>query len=572
MQNNETRIVKPSVNMLPMEQIKESLDGVVESHDTDFVDGIESSQIAICHENDRYSVKNAYFLGNRAASEYLTNDNDPNKAINSLSKDYQQEVSALRLEVYRLYEILNSQLNAHYAPESGYVEDYSALIGAETTAIVIDTDNVITRIEPAQIDFALPGEYIVIDDGNKAEIAQIDSIDNQQYVLAGSINSSVREIKLTKIKGEIIQKSFSFSKTEALTESKVSHNVVLGDSTREFPEPINSGLSTDIEVKGNMLSLAGEGDHAKLKSVKAYISKSTIPNSPELICKIYKFEHQKEIGDTHLELPLIGISKTQNIFSDKWVTFEIVDTATNEDGVEIKKNDHILVAFECNGENNYTILTGVGDEDNDLHSNREIYSKTENGYEKLNVNYDIILSLSFMGYEERTTIANPDGLYTSRIFVNDKKDNRYAQLHVKLRNIEKTHVISKHPADGFKGFIVDSQVYGSDLLVVGNNVAHRLKNENNTIFTDEHIAVYENDSVFCVPLKAQIIATSELFEDHEVKEVIEMIAKRVSDEEYIIFECELPEHTKRFQVQVIYRDNSEKEKAVALDSIGVSLI
>ena len=563
MLTNETRIVKPSINMLPIQEIEEALNGVVDAHDTSLVGGVDAYEIAKAYNGNREAVKTAYFLGERPAEEYLTTDKDPTKEVNALKTNHETEITALRLELYRLYEILNKQLGATYKPESGYLEDFIETVTATTTATVVNAGSFITELRPQQADFALSGEYIVIDDGQEQYVAQIESISNQVYVLKGSISSAVRNVTLYKIKGEMLKNTYSFSRTTKDVLADYQHSVLLGDYTNDTMQAVDNGCATNIVLRSNMLALDGDRDKAVLSSIRAFISRTALQASPQLTCKVYLIERYTEEKPV---LKLIGASKEQSILTSKWVTFEITNQGQP---LEVLKNQEILVAFECNGANDYKILMGQGT-NNDLHTNRSIFHKVGEGYEKTESVYDILIGLNFSGYVAEATTPYTNGLYTSHVFVNEKDTNSLAQLQVKLKNINKAIVQSHTPVDGFGGFVVNKQILGTGAMVVGNNIAHYVRGANNTIFTDEHIAVYPGDEVYFIPLKAQLTTVSELFEENTVKQVVPMLPVRVTAD-YLIFECKLPEHVKRFQAQIAYEDTSNAQ-AAALESIAVSLI
>lgn len=565
MQSNETRIVMPSVNMLPIESIKEALDKAIVSRDTQFVNGIEAGQIAKAYNGDREAVKRAYYLGERPAGDYLTTDVDPTEAITALEKSHQTEVAGLRLELYRLYEILNKQLGASYKPESGYLEDFINSVAVQTTASVINAGSFISEIRVEQSDFAIEKEYLIIDDNKNLHVAQIRSISNQLYTLEGSVNSIARDVKLYKVKGEMLKNTFSFSKTTKDVLSDHVHSVLLGDYADDTLSEIHSGLATNVKLRSNMFAIDGDRERAVLDGVRAFVSRNALASAAQITCKVYVIDSYT--GEKP-NLTLIGTSKDQEVFNSQWVTFKITQ---NGQPLELLKNQEILVAFECNSENAYKIMMGQS-ATGDLHTNRNIYTRdlATNSYDKTESEHDILLGLNFNGYIAEVTEPYLDGLYTSKTFINERPNNCLAQLQVKFKNINTATVQSHTPVDGFTGFVIDKQILGSGAMVVGNNIATFDRASGNTVFTDEHIAVYPGDEVYFIPVKAQIIASSELFEERMIKQVITLNPVRVTGD-YLIFECQLPAHVKHFQTQIAYSDASNA-RAAALTSIAVSLI
>lgn len=575
MQLNETRIVKPSVNMLPIEDIKGALDRKVEAIDTANVGGVPATDIAKAYEGDREAVKRAYFLGEYSADQYIRTDNDPTEAVKNLASNYHEEVGALRLEVYRLYEILNRQLNAMYKPESGFLERFKQIEAHSTPITKKNTEDYITHFIPNKADFAIPGEYIVIckQDTDEQEIAQIESIEDQIYKIKGSVNITGENIEIKKIVGDIARNTFSFCKLSNTSDTDGQHNVVLGDAEKTKQLRINSGLATSIVMTSNMLAASGQGDKAILDAVRVYITREGIESAPQLSCKIYKITNEK---DNVPVLELIGLSDTQDISISKWVTFNIskANAASNKDKtVEINKEDKLLIALECNGSNNYYVLGGQTANKGDLHGSRFIYIKDENGeyHKSTDADCDILLGLTLKAFKPLTITPINKGLYTSETFTNHREEHHMAQLHVKLENLKTYKVISETPQNSQNGFVIDGQMYGSNTLVVGNHVLHRVESENNTIKTEELAAVYPNDIVYPLPIKAQIVTVSELFQEEEVKTVVPMIPKRSIDD-YVVFECDLPPASKRYNIQILYEDNNPKSNAVALSSVAVSLI
>lgn len=562
----ESRIVRPSVNMLPMEEIKNVLNSNVQALDTDYVGGVEACDIAKAYEGNREAVRTAYYLGNRPAKDYLTVDVDPSEKIKILDQDYQEEMATLKLEIYRLYEILNQQLGATYRPEAGFLETFKDITLESTTAQVVNIGSNISELRPAQLDFAVAKEYIVIDDGAEKFVAQIDTVDQQIYTLTGSVDSTERSVTLYKIKGEMLKNTYSFSKTEYDVLAGSIHSVVLGDYVSEEKQFINQGYATDILLRANMFALEGEREKAVLDSVRVYIARESLQASSQLVCKIYEIEYFT--SDNKPVLRLLGTSQACNIFSSQWVTFQI----TNEGlPVTVTDQQRLLVAFECNTANNFQIMVGKGLYDSDLHTNRTVYAKTEEGYLKLENTKDIIMGLNFATFLPEVTTPYKNGLYTSQTFSRLKDTNKKAQLQVKLKNIDKALVQSPTVADAHFGFILNKELISTSReMVVGRYTATYDHSNNNTYFTDEHLAVYPGEEVYFIPIKAQLVATSELFEDHYVREVVAMTPVRMADG-YLIFECELPEHVKRFNVQVAYFGLTQSY-ATALESIAVSLI
>lgn len=564
MESISSRIVMPSVNMLPIDQIKDALDGAIQAQDTNFVGGVDASQIALAYNNDRDAVKTAYYLGDRAAEEYLTIDLDPTQTLKSLEQKQQNEITGLRLELYRLYEILNKQLGATYRPESGYLEDFIDTITVSTTADVYNSESNIFKIRPLDANFAIQEEFIVIDDGTEQHVAQIASISEGIYTLTSPIASAVRTLTLYKIKGEMLNNTYSFSKTLEDVLSGTIHSVVLGDYAATSYQAINSGIGTNIQIRSNMLATDGDRDKAVLSGVRAYIARKNAQASSQVICKIYNFKRDSE----NFSYDLIGISTAEDISYNRWVNFKITN---NGQPLEVNADQELFVTFECNTANSFEIKMGEGVNGADLHTNRAIYSKTENGYQlEPSNNKDILLSIDFSGYIVKDTTRLKKGLYTSKTFINERKDNRLAQLQVKLKNIIKGTVKSAAAVNGAEGFLVDKELIGAGKMVVGNNIATYFKSISSTIFTNEAVAVYPDDTVYFIPIKAQIICENELFDQYTVSRVSGLLPVRVVGD-YVVFECILPEHVKRFYIQIAYNDNGN-DQAAALESIIVSLI
>lgn len=565
METISSRIVMPSVNMLPIDEIKVALDGAIQALDTDFVGGVDASQIAVAYNNDREAVRTAYYLGDRPAEEYLTIEADPTSTIKSLGKKQQNEITGLRLELYRLYEILNKQLGAVYKPESGYLEDFSETIAVSTTADVTNPESNILKIRPLDANFAIPKEFIVIDDGEEQHVAQIASVSEGVYTITGAINSAIRAVTLYKIKGEMLNNTYSFSRTLNNVLSDTAHSVVLGDYAATSYQAIGKGVATNLQIRSNMLAIDGDRDKAVLSGVRAHVSRKSAQASSQVICKIYNIKRNGE----DFTLELLGTSTSEDITYSRWVNFKVTN---NGQPLEVSADQELLVAFECNTDNNsFEIKMGEGANGTDLHTNRAIYNKTDAGYKiDSSINKDILLGLDFSGYIAKTTEPYKKGLYTSRTFINEREDNRLVQLQVKFKNIIKTSVKGATPVNGAEGFVADQELNGSGTMVVGNNIASYSKAVNNTIFTNEPIAVYPNDDVYFIPVVAQIISTNELFDAYTVSQVTEMLPVRVCGD-YVIFECTLPEHVKRFNTQIAYNDNGNKQ-AAALESIIVSLI
>lgn len=568
-------LIKPSINMLPMEEIESALARKVIAQDTTLVGEVNASEIAIAVTQDRMTVYNALNLNGIPANQFLTKQNDPFKLIDDLNKDYQSEVTSLRLELYRMYEILNKQLGATYTPENGFLENFIDLYTTSINASVVGLTGTISEIRPDDYYFAITNELIVVEASiivngkfeTRQYVTKIKSCNPQTntYILDGEINSKDLSVKLYKIKGEFLNNTFSFSETSINGISEKDHTVLLGDYATYSKESIGTGIATSIQLQPDMITIDGLGDKALLNTVRAYITREQFSASTQLICKIY------EINNSVSNLTLLGQSTYQDITSSGWFMFNI-----EKDGlpIEVTGTMKILVAFECNGAPVYSIRVGRGTT-GDLHTNRQVYVRTNNefgfSYELSSTNdYDLLVGLIFKNYVPQVTIPYTSGLYTSKIFINEKPNNRLVKAHIKLNKIPTARVQSNGPADSFNGIVVSNSINGTGRMVIGNNILTCNTKNNDMISTLEHAAIYPNDIVYFIPCQMQIVASSELFDQKQVKTVVPLDCIGVTGD-YLLYQCLLPENTKRYQLQIRY-DDATNIQAAALDSISVSIV
>lgn len=570
----ESGIIKPSINMLPMSTIEDVLNNQLTAKDTQYVGGIKSNKVAISLENDRNTVTNALKLNGLPASDYLTIENDPNLRIEKISDYFERETSILRLELYRIFELLNKQQGIHYTPESGYLETFDKTIINTTNALVVNVGNYISEIRPENSQFAIAKEWIVVEADTVVNgvttkdlhICEIESITNNVYKLKGSITSTSKNVRLFKIKGEMLKNTFSFSQTQINAASEDFHTILLGDYDQAEEKMIGVGLGTSVQVQSNMLSMQGDNERAILDTVRVYITRSSIQSSTQLKCRIYKIT-----GVSPSEtFELIGSSLQQDIPNSGWTIFKI-----KKDGlpVEIKTGDKLLFAFECEGEPVYGIRVGK----NDLHTNRTLYERTlgSNGkytYKASSTHdSDILLGVTLKSVIAQSTTKYGDGLYTSPPFkVTDC--NTHVKAQIKINHLPSAFVSNAGIVNASNGIILSNQleVVGESKMVIGNAVGTFKTKDAHTYYTKEPIAATSKDKVYFVPCMLQLLAMSKPFNTQFVQKVIKLECVSASND-YIVFEAPLIEGTEYYSLQIKYEHLSNTQVA-ALESVIVSII
>lgn len=571
-------ILTPSINMLPMENIKQFLDSTLTAKNTLAVGGLTANQVAKNFNGESESVKKAYFLGDRPAADYLTKDDSPEIHIANVSKIVEDEVSKVRLELYRMMAQLNPRTENKLQAEYGFIEPFNELPLETTTASFTAKNGFIETLKPQKVGFAIPGEYIVLSWLNEKHVVQITSTTNNILTLSSLKVKvpTIQVINLFHFKGENKNnKNFSFSNTAQYSVSEKPYNVFLGDYSQEGKGAVQRGISTSITLRSSMFDEKNETIEAILDSVKVHVSQKGYPSSA-LICRIYR-----RFDDNIKNISLIGESDAINAPQDGWLNIAVKNMAGEP--LVVTKDLSYLIAFESaigTQEDTFVIKTGKGNA-NDLHTNREIYRRIANEYILESTPYDILLGLNFKSIELNTPIPFNNGLYTSNDF-EIKQSSHKAYCHMRFTK-EKTTTAQLDTITNSKiGFTVVTpfNLALNERFVVGNAVATLAERKDNILKTNETLSVYPNDTVYPIPFKMQLIVKSDYFETTFVQTIPFILSNVHANHslynptlsDYLIFECTLPDKAKLAKLQIVYDDPTKTQSfTMMIEELSLSV-
>lgn len=570
-------LLKPSVNMLPINAIKEVLNSTLIAANTLQVGTLNANQVAQNFNGEKDAVKRAYFLGERPATDYITIDDSPEKRIDDLLKAYQEETSLIRLELYRLMGLVNHRQENKLQAEQGYIEMFKTLPVEVSPATFTLKNGFIETLKPQKMNFAIPGEYIVVGWLNEKHVVRVGTIQNNVITLDSLkvAAPSIQNVTLYHYKGENKNnRSYFYSNTVDKATSEKPYNVFLGDYSQEGKGVIQRGLATSITMRSNMFSDTGEELEAILESVKAHITQKGYPDSA-LVCRIYR-----QFNENISSISLVGESEAITSPQNGWLSIPIKDMAGKP--LTVSKDFTYLIAFEAataTQEDSFIIKTGKGD-NNDLHTNRQVYRRFLNEYALEDTNYDLLVGLNFKAIAVNQSTPFNNGLYTSELF-RLKDAGQYAYCHVRFSKEKTTYAQLDAITNTQAGFTVNAPftLNVGETFIAGDNVLTLKERRDNIYKSNEVATIYPNDAVYPIPIQMQLLVYSDYFETSFTKAIplkiddvhINRITSTPELSDYLVFKCELPEAAKHAKLQIFYDDKTKAQSFVMrIEEISMS--
>lgn len=316
-----SNIVKPSLSLLPMEDIAAELKSNKPNRkfmtkedkatDVENVSGISSDRIAISADgHDRQTIENALKLNGKLASDYVTTEDGEKflKVSTELSKTTSDELRNLRDELYQLYgELVKRGLIDNTVKYEGFVEafkrgnilyeDYicgisNAVIGRTKDLYIADVD---------KKHFFEEGKTFVIKrvDTNQEQIVKSLGINDAGRVTfepAVNFLDSIDNVGLYKSLGQYINSTFSFSEIKkAVSEQKDRYYTQSDDTDTKYlliNKP-NTGFAATFKVPRNVKSQKGIAG-----ALSKFAIRAQAVNSPGgLRCHVVDFDSIIQNGE-----------------------------------------------------------------------------------------------------------------------------------------------------------------------------------------------------------------------------------------------------------------------------------
>lgn len=466
----------PCTNLLPVADLMATFKAnEFSSHDTDYVGGVDSNNIAICEINedniaDRHTIDNSKKLGGIPAENYLRDTY--RQIIESetalISEMYKKELINLKDEFYQMKTSLSKKgLIEDTASYYGYSDFFSSTNKKyDNSAIPIlniinDIESTTIEVNRVDVENVNIGDYLIAEsdyenNNIRSVIFKVLDIvyisDKANIITKIGISLSAANTVIKKSKGNYVNDKFTFAK---LGENFVTNNrryTMVNDDENladKFITIPRGGYGVRLRVPGGV-SGALDGFIVKLKHKGNPGPLKCIVYKEDAISTIHNFTEARQLGlviaeseevvtndytsrnsgfDTRFEF-----KNKELIENGERYVFTIISTGTDESYDEFGNEWAVSFAYNrlANG--------GV----NDLQTNSESYTYRETSSFGMNslafspiANYDMYFILST--YQVNTsidTIPVDEGLYTASFPVVNNidllKTNMTARLSLRI--------------------------------------------------------------------------------------------------------------------------------------------
>lgn len=518
----------PSINMLPMEEIREALSKDFASKnevsiDTLNVGEIESERIAITYDAEdelaegvpfppRETIRNSIYLAGLPASSYVQKKDltSESKLSEKLKAQSLREFAQTKDELYQLYQALIkngilqdmnlfSGFQDHFSNDSiKYLSDNDQKLIYFNASDTMDSTSNINKIILNASGFISEGEFftikistyidqrevVVSEKAYKAINVVIENgCDTFNFCeISTGIDTAISALNANeilsvgKIRGTYKNKTFSFTDTITVAATTPRSTSILDyDSASDKTiSSAYSGYATSIRVKEELIGFKESGYLQSLSvvgykqgapgSLRVYVVKST---------DLSQITDIQNIEPNHSDL----IVARSNIVSSNTITskaqFVVFNFNTDEGKYPILEKDQTYVFLitalgNMDEYNCWKIRFGSGANNTDLHTSRTAYTFNNSTPFICSFNGDILCYLTMYEKLDEEEINFTNGLYTSKDFTLAEK-RKYAKVRVSLRISKEATFFSQNLAarlyDAGKLFEISNPNYITNLRV-----------------------------------------------------------------------------------------------------------
>ena len=555
--------IKPSVGMLPMEDISKVLQGEgfikelsskdieavtstnnIINESTVRVPGInDPSRIAICANEasngviDRETVKNALNLNGKPASEYLSGDDKINiyNTNNDIINIYSNEIQLLREELYIIKDSLIK--NGHIEDANvtkgfidpfkkinqRYSDDYSNILSANDTNLEIEK-NIFKNNDWIIINTNPNNEESMLDD-------TIKEVNNNYISLTkGAINIEPEVSIIRKGLGEYKNGTYSFSKTEKDAIGVKDRYTGLNDDVTLKETKIvesNSGFSTSIRIPSKQSGFL----------TKFIIQGKKVGEPGLIVCYMIKgnkdvvkeLANNNSLSDYLDNAQYIAKSQTVPTYDRQTgeIIFEFENTTLNSkylypEVIGGQEYTFIIEAFNCD-ENNYWNIEFGNNNSNDLQTNNTSYrfyrkniTSKHNELVSFNDYRDLLYTAITRSKENELEIPYKYGLYTTKneIKLLDPIKATRARLTLEINKEGNLITNTNGIIEANRDFIYFNNIDGTnsgqiiinigDKVVIGDDIANVTSATSSSIIIDKTIYVKEDTPIYRVAYEAKL--------------------------------------------------------------------
>lgn len=493
----------PSINMLPMEEIRKELSKDFASKnevsiDTLNVGEVESSRIAVTYDAEdetieegvfppRETVRNSIYLAGLPASSYVQKKDltSESELAEKLRVQSLREFAQTRDELYQLYQALIkngllqditlfSGFQDHFSKDSiKYLSDNDQKLVYFNASDAMDSTSNINKIILNASGFINEGEFFTIKISNYAEQREIvvsekvykavnvvveNGCDTFNFCeISTGIDTAISALNaneilsIGKIRGTYKNKTFSFTDTITVAATTPRSTSILdydSASDKTISSPY-SGYATSIRVKEELIGFKESGYLQSLSvvgykqgapgSLRIYVIKST---------DLSKITDIQNIESNHSDL----IVAKSNVISSNTITskaqFIVFNFNTDDGKYPILEKDQTYVFLitalgNVDEYNSWKIRFGAGANNTDLHTNRTAYTFNNATPFICPFNGDILCYLTMYEKLDEEEVNFTNGLYTSKDFTLTEK-RKYARARVSLRTLKEATFFSQN--------------------------------------------------------------------------------------------------------------------------------
>lgn len=480
------KITRPSVSLLPMDDIEAKLDQVFRRKDDDpeiediiqeFL-GAEPEGIALAQE-DRNTVLNAKKLGNQPPENYMLR-----QQAQEISQDTHGEIIGLRSELYALknelakkgFLSLGSALSGFYDPFRSDNILYDPKSLGPVTEPISSTDTEISVSED-YIDDMEVGDFVAISGNSRQIVRQIDSKGTESIELCDTIGASMEEAEIKRNTGRYYLGTYSFSEDGGEGPSGQEQFSTLDDESNKSSMKIDGsiqGLAYTFTVSDSLVDEDYRGYLSKLK-----VRARTVGSPGSIRCYILKEEDMDSFNHKENNNAL-GVSSPVNLSSADYetITFDFQDAGSFPEIVARKEDNKkqvfcvLLVAENIGSEDYWQVLTlkGSDPQTGGLHRNNVLYLYPEPGEfhtdDEINI-ADLWYRVGIRAHVKKDLDLHTEGLYTANFSTNEPcsaarvsmKINKEGRFQAEETGfIDKGQRINYIPAVGGFSFDIDHKV------------------------------------------------------------------------------------------------------------------
>ena len=555
--------IKPSVGMLPMEDISKVLqeEGFIKELSSKDIEAVTStdniinenivrvpgindpSRIAICANKasngviDRETVKNALNLNGRPASDYLSGDDKINiyNTNNDIINIYSNEIQLLREELYLIKDSLIK--NGHIEDANvtkgfidpfkkinqRYSDDYSNILSANDTNLEIE-ENIFKN-----------NDWIIINANPNNEESMLDytikEVNNNYISLTkGAINIEPEVSIIRKGLGEYKNGTYSFSKTEKDAIGVKDRYTGLNDDVTLKETKIvesNSGFSTSIRIPSKQSGFL----------TKFIIQGKKVGEPGLIVCYMIKgnkdvvkeLANNNSLSDYLDNAQYIAKSQTVSTYDRQTgeIIFEFENTTLNSkylypEVIGGQEYTFIIEAFNCD-ENNYWNIEFGNNNSNDLQTNNTSYrfyrkniTSEHNELVSFNDYRDLLYTAITRSKEDELEIPYKYGLYTTKneIKLSDPIKATRARLTLEINKEGNLITNTNGLIEANRDFIYFNNIDGTnsgqmiinigDKVVIGDDIVNVTSATSSSIVIDKTIYVKEDTPIYRVAYEAKL--------------------------------------------------------------------